>query len=886
MYNVQNIIAYIKSFTLLIGSIITCIPAIVYANGPLMIENGIPVIYPSVPVSLNMDQGPLGELTRTETVTMFRQAYGVWSNVTTSKFQFTEGGALTQDYTADNWPEDGWDTFADSGLNPVIFDNDGGLTDLLNGEGAKEEIFGSAGSNASPNQAGIYVYVNGTVLLNGWFLTDAAGESKQTAEQFLATTIHELGHFLGLLHTQANKHLASDGSANNDAYIPVMYPTNVDDDKMMNSLRFDDRVWLSMLYPKADGSFGANYGAISGQAKWADGSAMVSGHITARLVTDRNNTVVSGDTDYLKKNDGSFYLPGLPAGEYEVWIEPIPTDFNEGSAVGQHAESANDVAFTKPPQPEFYNTSESANAATDQPSFANAITVNAGQTTQILFHARAMQNEVERDVSFKPMAYNVPEIGYAIGSGPPNYGIVVDDKITDFTVTVKPDGNSKLAMYVKRNQAVTPSNDSDYIDKVAAAQNGQTITLTMNKNSASSTGGPTLQNGLYVFAVNVVSGSANDSFTITVTSSAAVEPTATPATTNTPIPTSTPVILPTSTPSIVIFIPTNTSTPIPVQPTNTATPIPVAPTSTSVPIVATSTPTPVPTTVPQATSTPTPTHTPAPAATSTPTTTSEKRVYIYDNPGDSMDLTGQTDFDAVDNRNITIAWIGEQGSATDWHIYVRKGFGGAKFLGRTASGSAKSFNWAAGAANLDAEFANGPDFNSMYTFRVIRIDGQLGPDDYFDMKQPMGFNAEGGNAVTISQPAMPNLNPGQIVVYDDILGGNDLAPMGSTGSDADDESARAIQIAWNFGRDVSTVNEYHVMVKVDGGDPQFLGQTYNGSLSYFWWTPNNLFRTSSAFAAGPQSGHTYQFLVILSPFSGNRTNLTSGTLTYTVNSSN
>ncbi len=262
-----------------------------------------------------------------------------------------------------------------------------------------------------------------------------------------------------------------------------------------------------------------------------------------------------------------------------------------------------------------------------------------------------------------------------------------------------------------------------------------------------------------------------------------------------------------------------------------------------------------------------------------------QEIFILDNPNDtSGDLTGQTDFDSVEVRNMTIAWNANHTNATDWHIYVRKGFGGAQFLGRTGDGSATKFDWYTGAPNLDPTFANGPDFNSAYTFRVIRIDSDLGPEDYFDMTAPVGFNLEGGNPVPLAQSEIPNLNPEQIVIYDDILGGNDLAPTNSIGSDVDQENSRAIQIAWNFGRDVSTVNEYHIFVSVDGQAFEYLGQTFDGSINYFWWANNRAFRTNPDYADGPQDGHSYQFRVFLSPLSGSKMNMTSGTLNYSVGS--
>jgi WD40 repeat protein len=269
--------------------------------------------------------------------------------------------------------------------------------------------------------------------------------------------------------------------------------------------------------------------------------------------------------------------------------------------------------------------------------------------------------------------------------------------------------------------------------------------------------------------------------------------------------------------------------------------------------------------------------------TATPTPIEEEGVYVFDRPGQlSGDLTGQTDFDPVDTRNLTIYWNAPQGAATDWHIYIRKGLGGMRYLGRTGSGTVTNLDWYSGAPGLGEEFRNGPDFNSVYVFRLIRIDGKLGPDDYFDPGGPVGFNLEGGNPVSLSQPAMPNLEAGQICIYDDILGGNDLAPVGSIGSDTDDPGCRAIQIAWNFGADTSTVNMYHVQVSVNNGDFEYLGQTGSGDITYFWWTPTNEFNTAPSYASGPEGGRTYQFRVVLLPLSGPQDTLTSGKLMYSV----
>lgn len=298
--------------------------------------------------------------------------------------------------------------------------------------------------------------------------------------------------------------------------------------------------------------------------------------------------------------------------------------------------------------------------------------------------------------------------------------------------------------------------------------------------------------------------------------------------------------------------------------------------------------TPTPTRTPTPEITPTPTFTPTPMIPATPTPQptegpSKPQIVIYDNAGDtSGDLTGQTDFDPIDNRNITIHINAPFENATNWHVYVKEGFGGMKFLGTTGSGDDRSLEWNEGAPLLNPIFNSGPDFNSVYSFRMIRIDDQLGPDDFYTMEGTVGFNVEGGNPVPLVQSAKPIVDEGKVYITDDILGLNTLAPVGTEGMDRDPSSWRAIQLAWNFGVDPNTVNEYHVFVSVDGGPFEFLGQTVSGKINYFWWTSIDKFKTSEAYSNGPQGGHTYQFRIFLLPLIGEQQSMTSGILRYEV----
>ncbi|RJP30608.1 MAG: formylglycine-generating enzyme family protein [Candidatus Omnitrophota bacterium] len=257
-----------------------------------------------------------------------------------------------------------------------------------------------------------------------------------------------------------------------------------------------------------------------------------------------------------------------------------------------------------------------------------------------------------------------------------------------------------------------------------------------------------------------------------------------------------------------------------------------------------------------------------------------QNVMVFDHPSDtSGDLTGQTDFDPENERNLTISWSDSTGNATDWHVYVREGVGGYQYLGRTGNGTITRLNWFAGAPLISSTFADGPQYGDLYSFRVFRLDGQLGADDIFDQPGYVGFRAEGGNPVSLAPPPLPNPQNRVVGIYDNPL---DVVDINAIGFDTDEANSRALQIAWNFGIDASTVWDYHLQISVDDGPYQFLGQTYSGSISWFWWSPAQDFKTAAAFADGPQNGKRYRFRVVMIPFTGDNDALISPVITYSV----
>ena len=84
-----------------------------------------------------------------------------------------------------------------------------------------------------------------------------------------------------------------------------------------------------------------------GARVYADGEPVLGAMVNARLVDDRFHTVVNIQTDTFEAFNGEFMIPGLPPGEYEVWIEPVIP----GSKVGSHESHVNYF----PIRPEYYS---------------------------------------------------------------------------------------------------------------------------------------------------------------------------------------------------------------------------------------------------------------------------------------------------------------------------------------------------------------------------------------------------------------------------------------------------------------------------------------------------------------------------------------------------
>ena len=298
-----------------------------FAGGPLNVCNQAAVKYPGAgTVNLHYDQGTLGVRSKAQADALISVAVANWTNVTTATVSLGRGPDLPVDVTTANYTTY-LDVFND-GLNPVIYDTDGSITDLLLGAGAKNTVLGFAGSAFS---SGTCQYLEGHAIINGFIpVSDTA---------LRIVLAHEIGHLIGLDHAQLD-----DEQGLAQANYPLMYPIAF---RGTDALHEDDIAAVTALYPEA--TMNAAYGQVAGNLHQSDGVTVVRGaNIWAQeIATGKLYSVVS---DYLQQADGFFKLL-LPPGNYNLFVGGVRPGFTGGSSVGPYSETAGGLSF----QPPLYN---------------------------------------------------------------------------------------------------------------------------------------------------------------------------------------------------------------------------------------------------------------------------------------------------------------------------------------------------------------------------------------------------------------------------------------------------------------------------------------------------------------------------------------------------
>ena len=353
-------------------------------------------------ITYHVDQGPLGSLNNTQATALVNELFGTWQAVPGANLTIQNGGVLNVDVNSSNYTSYRANNNGDA-YHPIIFDNDGSITDSVFGVGASTVTAGFSGPgwliSTDPAQDG--KIVDASAVLNAKFLTSGYG----SLTEFKAIVLHELGHFLGVGHSQVNLGLAFNREIifNDNDSLPIMFPISLGDRSSI--LSADDKAQLVRLYPGVSTS-----GTISGKVLLADGVNPFQGaNVIARRVDDPNNIAVSSVSGFLYKGtgvnsnkgttdvsvQGTYEITGLLPGNYTVEIEPIHPGFISGSSVGPL-----DPPVDLPGTAEYYSGASESN--TDANNSAALVSVNSGQTVSninIILNNNPLPNAAEAEAN-------------------------------------------------------------------------------------------------------------------------------------------------------------------------------------------------------------------------------------------------------------------------------------------------------------------------------------------------------------------------------------------------------------------------------------------------------------------------------------------------------
>ena len=414
--------------------ILWLLSVIAWAGGPLVVGgpavgsrprfgvDGKPFTWDpaKMPIAYRVDPGPMA-VNPSGTVVIDHNAglqrvqsmFGVWQAVSTANISFTNAGALLPagSYTGGDLKtaqqfNDVMGSCRSGVQSPVIFDADGTLMASL---GLPAAVIGFNSGCAIDASSGMIV--TSSVTLNGQFQDKVQSSANFELPQnsFDEAITHEIGHFLGLDHSQINLNVLLNPTSPCDldelAGLPLMFPVllcQARKDAGLPVLSHDELAWISSFYPNA--STVQNFGTITGTIFFADGvSAAQGANVIARLVDDPSTpedesrrVAVSAVSGYLftgnpgqsvttgasQNTNGNtsgsrnpafigYYQIALPPGTYTVEIESIYSAFAGGSGVGPINPPAQTVTV-----PEFWNADESA---FDFPLQRDFITVHAGE---------------------------------------------------------------------------------------------------------------------------------------------------------------------------------------------------------------------------------------------------------------------------------------------------------------------------------------------------------------------------------------------------------------------------------------------------------------------------------------------------------------------------
>lgn len=418
-----------------------------YAGGPLQATGTKPVVWDIAnngPVTLTLDRGPLGQFDSAGAYAIMLDAVLRWDTISTSSLQVKIGGYLDHNVSNANDPILTGVNAGTDGIIPVVFDETGAITDAFLGSGASNQVLGFALPESSDN----VTFTEGRIVMGGSNLN-------RSASRLLTTMTHELGHLLGLSHSQHSMR----------GITPIMYPSS-----SVGELHDDDVLAISMLYPVEGNQ--AIFGSIEGRILDADGNPVSGLNIVA--IDSATRTAYATLSDYFSggldrfrsppQKDGSYRFHFLPPGVYFLKVEGISPEFTSGSRLASYNVPINTTAVR-----EWYSgEGENGSMLVDGLNDMVGVRVEAGKTVEgrdVILNDLTSLISVENYEQNGSQFFGVPQtfqgqrsVSYAVRFVAPESGSPASVRVNLRRFSSLPDGGQAIVK-VHANQQ-TPHGDS------------------------------------------------------------------------------------------------------------------------------------------------------------------------------------------------------------------------------------------------------------------------------------------------------------------------------------------------------------------------------------------------------------------------------------------